>query len=240
MQAQYGAMAEGVEKNPIGLQRDRITGLPVVNYEAYSSFNPDYCVLPNDSRIHSHSVSHPPHGLEAAREYFRNAAATVFGISPSIFHNMSGNTSSGAAAVAQDTSDSAIANIKMILSRLCIKCYRVIFNDQDDDVVFLFPSTYDRSNIEKLYAQVRAARAPRPRPAHGSLTRGAAQGIITHEYYIKYLSEDFDIPMSAFEATPIPRNVNFSGGGDGGAPAVKTEAGDPPKEKGKPELKSQA
>lgn len=175
MQAQYGAAADDVDRGPLGKLRDPLTGLPIVSYASSSSFTPDYVALPSDTRLHAHNVATAPASLVADRTNFRQLVTAVFGIPASVFGG--GAVESGAAASIRDASiAAAIQSYKRSLSRLCLKCYSVSFQDATDDVSFVFPAAADRGSIMQLYNQ----------------------GLIRHEYVMEYLSTSMEIPISAF------------------------------------------
>ena len=181
MQMQYGSKADGQEPIILGSQRDRFTGLPVVDYSLYSSFNPDYVVLPANSTLHTHNVAVGPVGLEASRADLRAVVAAAFGLPISVMHGSIGGrvgASNAASTFSQDVLDNTMAFYKRALTRLCLRCYRIANDDQDPDVVVTFPSVEDVRVVEDLFSK----------------------NLIDYAYFRTYLAQEYNLPLEAISA----------------------------------------
>jgi hypothetical protein len=177
MQAQYGAAADDILTSPLGRHRDPYTSLPTVSYAGASSFIPDYITLPNDTRLHAHNVATAPGNLHGERVNFRELATAVFGIPSSVFSSGVGSMTNASASLGDTSIACVVQHFKRAMSKLCLTCYSVSFNDHNDDVTFVFPAAVDRGNITQLYKD----------------------GIIKRSYLLKYLSDNMEIPLDAFE-----------------------------------------
>lgn len=183
MQMQYGLKGDEAEAAPFGSRRDRISGLPVINYSQYSSFNPDYVVVPSDAQMFTHNVSSAPSDFQSTRESFKTSVSSVFGVPASALDGSTiAQSNSSAVTSSERTTGTVISFLKRQLARLCYKCLSVSYKEACKDVAVIFPPPLERATMNSLYKD----------------------GILKEDFYKKYLSDELEIPMSAFNAEVVP------------------------------------
>lgn len=183
MQMQYGLKGDEAEAAPFGSKRDRISGLPVIDYSKYSSFNPDYVVVPSDAQMFTHNVSSSPSDFHSTRESFKTSVSSVFGVPASALNGAAtAQANSSAVTSSERATGSAISFMKRQLSRLCCKCLSVSYKEACKDVAVIFPPPLERATMDALYKD----------------------GILKEEFYKQYLSDELEIPLTAFNSEVIP------------------------------------
>jgi hypothetical protein len=170
----------GPEPVVFGAKRDRLSGLPFVNYKQATNYQPEFVPFPNDCQPTSGAQPRAPGELSAHREHFRTTVCTAFSVSNSVLSGQLSNVNTATASVLDNTIQTTFEYYKSKLTNVCLKTYRVLENDKSDDIKVLFPSLMNGSMYERLYKD----------------------GILTYSAYKEQLSKRLDISMNSFEKTP--------------------------------------
>lgn len=170
---QYQREADGEEKEAFGRKRDRLTGLPRVDYSSNTSFTPEFIPLPGDSTVARTVNSTEPSHLNFHRENFRTQVCYVFGI-PSLNGNL--GTTVNASEMSTQVFQATTNFYRSKMETLCLKTYRFIHKDNTSSTRITFPAMADEKTMFGLFQ-------------HGLLTRDA---------YINYLSNYLNMPKASF------------------------------------------
>ena len=172
---QYQREADGEEKEAFGRKRDRLTGLPRVDYNSNTSFTPEFIPLPGDSTVARTVNSSEPTHLNFHRENFRSQVCNVFGIPSTVLTGNLGNTVK-ASEMSTKLFQATTNFYRSKMETLCLKVYRLIHKDKTPSTRITFPAMADEKTMFGLFQN----------------------GLLKREAYIQYLSNYLNMPKASF------------------------------------------
>lgn len=159
--------------------RDRLTGMPVVDFSRGTSFVPELFPLPEGTRVENLQLPHAPGSVEEYRSHFVDLCCMAYNVPR---HIITGGEAARASSSSAMLADSSIRNtldfFRNKLAFLCLEAYKTLHGDSSDDVRVVFPSNSDIVLMQRLYAE----------------------GLLKHNAYVQALANYMDIPQESFNS----------------------------------------
>lgn len=167
-----------------GERRDRLTGMPVVNYSSGTSHVPELFPLPDGTTVAAPAMPSAPFNLSELRSHFIDQCCLAFGVPRYILAGTDSRVGSSAAvSIADSTMRYTIDTYRDQLTSVVTDAYRVLQEDTSEDLRVVFPGMIDIPFMRQLYQE----------------------GVLTRAAYLESLGKFLNLPSTSFEGeAPAP------------------------------------